>query len=122
MPSAKNVKSLVSSSPVSLCRHLRGSENKKIIDTELLYMYFRVTHWVAGKSVMASNSMIERVFHTLKNEFGSVHIARDGLQLKQILSSTIDAYMNRPHSAHGIYAFRSSRRQGQLVRCEESDF
>lgn len=80
-----------------------GSENRKIIDTELLYMYFKVTHWIAGKSVMASNSMIERVFHTLKNEFGSVHVARDGLQLEQILSSTIDAYMNRPHSAHGIY-------------------
>jgi len=57
----------------------------------------------AGKSVMASNSMIERVFHTLKNEFGSVHVARDGVQLEQILTSTIDAYMNRPHSAHGIY-------------------
>ncbi|REK50749.1 MAG: hypothetical protein DWQ49_15255 [Bacteroidetes bacterium] len=52
---------------------------------------------------MVSNSMIERVFHTLKNEFGSVHIAKDGLQLEQILSSTIEAYMNRPHSAHGIY-------------------
>ena len=47
--------------------------------------------------------MIERVFHTLKNEFGSVHVARDGLQLERILSSTIEAYMNRPHSAHGIY-------------------
>ena len=80
-----------------------GSENKKIMETDLLYMYFKVTHWIAGKSVMASNSMIERVFHTLKNEFGSVHIAKDGLQLEQILSSTIEAYMNRPHSAHGIY-------------------
>lgn len=80
-----------------------GSENKKIIDTELLYMYFKVTHWVVGKSVMASNSMIERVFHTLKNEFGSLHVAQDGLQLEQILNRTIEAYMNRPHSAHGIY-------------------
>ena len=51
-----------------------GSENRNIIDTELLYMYFKVMHWIAGKSVMASNSMIERVFHTLKNEFGSVHV------------------------------------------------
>ena len=58
------------------------------METDLLYMYFKVTHWIAGKSVMASNFMIERVFHTLKNEFGSVHIAKDGLQLKQILSST----------------------------------
>ena len=52
---------------------------------------------------MTLEYLTERVFHTLKNESGSVHVARDGLQLEQILSSTIDAYMNRPHSAHGIY-------------------
>jgi len=33
--------------------------------------------------------LTERVFHTLKNESGSVHVARDGLQLEQILSGRL---------------------------------
>ena len=80
-----------------------GSENKKIMDTHLMDLSTKVTHWVAGKSILASNSMIERVFHTLKNEFGSVHVAQDGAQLREIVRSTIEAYMNRPHSRLGIY-------------------
>ena len=42
-----------------------GSENKRIASK----VTFAVNHLVAWKNIRSSNSMIERVFHTMKNEY-----------------------------------------------------
>ena len=63
----------------------------------------RITHWIAGKNIKSTNALIERVFHTLKNEYGSVHSAASKEQLLEILTKTIKGYMDRPHSQLGIY-------------------
>lgn len=51
-------------------------------------------------------SLIERVFHTIKNEYKKVLQARNRKHLHSILDRVIEAYMDRPHSAHGIYTPR----------------
>lgn len=63
-------------------------------------------HWVAGKNGHPSNSMIERVFHTLKNEYKRVLEAQNITHLKAVVHEVIEAYMDRPHSAHGVYSPR----------------
>jgi len=79
-----------------------GSENKKI-DSKVT---FAINHLVAWKNIRSSNSMIERVFHTMKNEYKYILFAADFDELKALLEQTINAYMNRPHSQLGIYSPR----------------
>jgi hypothetical protein len=83
-----------------------GSENRNILDTDLPEIKFKVTHLVAQKNGIPSNSMIERVFHTLKNEYKRVVNAQDKGHLIKVVSEVINAYMDRPHSAHGVYSPR----------------
>ena len=71
-----------------------GSENKKI-DSKV---DFAVNHLVAWKNIRSSNSMIERVFHTMKNEYKYILFAADFEELNALLAQTINAYMDRPHS------------------------
>jgi putative transposase len=79
-----------------------GSENKKIQSK----IVFAVNHLVAWKNIRSSNSMIERVFHTMKNEYKYILYSSDFTELKAILEQTINAYMDRPHSQLGIYSPR----------------
>lgn len=79
-----------------------GSENKKI-DSKV---DFAVNHLVAWKNIRSSNSMIERVFHTMKNEYKYILFAADFEELNALLAQTINAYMDRPHSQLGIYTPR----------------
>ena len=79
-----------------------GSENKRI-DSKVT---FAVNHLVAWKNIRASNSMIERVFHTMKNEYKYILYAADFEELNALLEQTINAYMDRPHSQLGIYTPR----------------
>ncbi len=83
-----------------------GSENRNILDTDLPEIKFKVTHLVAQKNGIPSNSMIERVFHTLKNEYKRVVNAQDKGHLIKVVTEVIQAYMDRPHSAHGVYSPR----------------
>ena len=69
-------------------------------------MTFAVNHLVAWKNIRSSNSMIERVFHTMKNEYKYILYAADFEELNALLEQTINAYMDRPHSQLGIYTPR----------------
>lgn len=79
-----------------------GAENKKI-EAKVV---FSISHLVAWKNIRSSNSMIERVFHTMKNEYKYILYAEDATELNALLMQTIDAYMDRPHSQLGIYTPR----------------
>ena len=79
-----------------------GSENKRI-DSKVT---FAVNNLVAWKNIRSSNSMIERVFHTMKNEYKYILYAADFEELNALLEQTINAYMDRPHSQLGIYSPR----------------
>ncbi|MDA0686931.1 MAG: DDE-type integrase/transposase/recombinase [Bacteroidetes bacterium] len=83
-----------------------GSENRGILLPNFWGIRFNVVHWVAGKNGHPSNSMIERVFHTLKNEYKRVLEAQNSTHLKTVVHEVIEAYMDRPHSAHGVYSPR----------------
>jgi transposase InsO family protein len=79
-----------------------GSENINI-ESEVIFTF---NHLVAWKNIRSSNSMIERVFHTMKNEYKQILFADDFDELNALLAKTIDAYMDRPHSKLGIYTPR----------------
>ncbi|MEY2963315.1 MAG: hypothetical protein RL754_576 [Bacteroidota bacterium] len=79
-----------------------GSENNRM---ESLVKY-TFTQLVAWKDIRSSNSMIERVFHTMKNEYKYILQAANYQELKELLHDTIEKYMDRPHSRLGIYTPR----------------
>lgn len=62
-----------------------------------------IRHLIARKDIRESNSMIERVFKTMKGEFPKLLNAEDHIDLKIRTKEVIDAYNRRPHCEHLIY-------------------
>ena len=81
-----------------------GSENR----TTQLRAFIKeaprhMRHMIARKDIRESNSMIERVFKTMKGEFPKLLNAEDHIDLKIRTKEVIDAYNRRPHCEHLSY-------------------
>ncbi|GGH68161.1 hypothetical protein GCM10011318_07900 [Phaeocystidibacter marisrubri] len=81
-----------------------GPENRSIEMKEYLAKEEKhIKHLIAMKDIHHTNSMIERVFKTIKGEFDKIFQAENHEELEHVLGSIINDYNNRPHSEHGIY-------------------
>ena len=84
-----------------------GPENKTLKLREFIRKSkSRIQHQIARKDIIQSNSMIERIFKTLKGEYPILLNARNHRQLKQTMSVFIQDYMDRPHGSHLLYTPR----------------
>jgi len=81
-----------------------GSENKT---TQLRSFIKNATknmqHIIARKDIKESNSMIERIFRTMKSEFPKMLNAEDHIDLKLRTKEVVESYNQRPHCEHIIY-------------------
>lgn len=81
-----------------------GPENRSIEMKEYLANEEkRIKHLIAMKDIHYTNSMIERVFKTIKGEFDKIFQAENYEELTHALESIINDYNNRPRSEHVIY-------------------
>lgn len=63
----------------------------------------QIQHLIARKDIRQSNSMIERIFKTLKGEFTAILEARNHPELQMVAAELIKMYNSRPHGHHFIY-------------------
>lgn len=76
-----------------------GSENKGMVDIFINHTDSNIKKLVAQTDIIFSNSMIEAVNKRMKYDFLFTTELLDFDQTKQFLSSAVDQYNNKPHSA-----------------------
>ena len=82
-----------------------GTENKNAEVTSMLRRYNKkIKHAVAMSDILQSNSMIERVFYTLKytQRLRGIEI-RSIEDAVEFMDWFVDDYNSRPHSVHGLF-------------------